>query len=188
MKKAKKDFKQKIKLWTQITISLGLILAGVSLIFVSNNKYFHFPKVVNTKVEQKENKILPSKIYIPKIEKSLNVAEGKYENERWEISDSGVSYLTSSSLPGEKGNSVFYGHNRKDLLGNLYLAKKDDPIYVLLDNGTIVKYKIVETRQIKPSEVDILQKTENNRLTVYTCSGFLDQARFVVLAEEVYKS
>lgn len=124
----------------------------------------------------------PQKLYVPKMAKILDVSDGTVEGDRWTVSDRGVSYLTSSSLPTKGGNTVLYGHNRKEVLGNLLNVNKGDAIYLILDDGGIVSYKVSETKQVKPTEVKILEETDYARLTIYTCSGFLDQARFVVFA------
>lgn len=107
MKKSKK-VNSKLKVFMHASLALLLVLIGLGLIFASNHKYLKFEKKQEkTIVINEPSKPKPTKIYIPKIEKSLSVSGGKFENERWEITETGVSYLTSSSLPGEKGNSVY---------------------------------------------------------------------------------
>ena len=54
---------------------------------------------------------------------------------------------------------------------------------VKMDNGEVIKYEVYETRTIKPTDVSILNSTSDSRLTLYTCAGFLDTARFVVLGK-----
>jgi sortase (surface protein transpeptidase) len=88
----------------------------------------------------------------------LDISDGEVVDDRWSISDTGVSYLTSSVVPGTAGNSVMYGHNKGDILGGLPM-------------------------QIKPTQVEILNQSDDTRLTIYTCSGFLDTARFVVVGK-----
>lgn len=127
----------------------------------------------------------PTKLFIPRIDRALSVSEGAYVDNRWSISEGGVSFLTTSAVPGTVGNSVFYGHNRKEILGGLSRIKEGEPVYIVMDNGEFVKYEVYETKEIKPEEVEILNQSTDSRLTIYTCSGFLDTARFVVLAKNV---
>jgi len=129
----------------------------------------------------------PFKLYIPKIAKILYVSDGYVVDNRWSISETGVSYLTSSAAPGQIGNSVIYGHNRNDILGYLPKVTTGDPIFVVLANGDYVKYEVAETKVIEPTQVEILDQTHDSRLTIYTCTGFLDTARFVVVAEQIDK-
>lgn len=126
----------------------------------------------------------PTKIFIPKMKRILYVSDGFVQNDRWAISETGVSYYTNSALPGQ-GNTVIYGHNTKDKLGGLWRVSAGDQVYIVLANGDFVKYQITETKEVKPTQVEILVQTDEKRLTLYTCSGFLDRARFVVTANQV---
>lgn len=167
-----------------------IILGGVILIAASYTKIstplFATDKKASTLQEtiDKPNLLAkPYKLYIPRLSKVLYVSAGTIVNNRWTISDNGVSYLTSSTLPGHIGNSVLYGHNKRDILGGLPKIKEGDSVYVILKSGDFVKYQVFETREVKPGSVEILENTNDSRLTIYTCSGFLDKARFVVVAK-----
>ncbi|MBI3341892.1 sortase, partial [Candidatus Curtissbacteria bacterium] len=52
-------------------------------------------------------------------------------------------------------------------------------------SGKIVKYQVSDEKEVTPESIDIINATTDSRLTVYTCSGFLDSARFVVIAKQV---
>ena len=170
---------------------LFLVLLGVALLFVANRHFL----VLSQKVERssqvaistQENQLLvkPIKLYIPKLSRVLAISDGEVINDRWMIAETGVSYLTSSVLPGKTGNSVIYGHNKTGILGGLPRLIAGDLIYIVLDNGEFAKYEVFETKEVLPSQVEILNETGDARLTIYTCSGFLDQARFVVVARLV---
>lgn len=189
-KKSKKS-KGLLGLKLQLGFSLLLIILGFVLIFFAAYKNYGFrltnqlPKSVAEQHEtsDKINKI--ASINIPKIKRDLKVEDGSYVNGRWEVSQEGVSYYTDSSLPQEGGNTVLYGHNKARILGGLVDMKKGDKIELRLDNGDIKIYEVSETKTIKSSEVSILNETEEPRLTIYTCTGFLDSARFVVIAKPV---
>jgi len=124
----------------------------------------------------------PAKLYIPSLSKILYVSNGRVQNNRWEISETGVSYYTESALPG-RGNTVLYGHNKRDILGTLPQVGLGETIYVVLENGDFIGYQVTETKVVKPTQVEILNSTDETILTLYTCSGFLDTARFVVVAK-----
>lgn len=177
----------KPRIGSHYIFSLLFVILGVILIFASvrNNstKLSSKPAVAPTQNQILQQALKPAKIYIPKIAKVLSVSDGEVIDNRWRVSATGVSYLLSSALPGESGNSVIYGHNRKDILGSLPRVAKDDLIYVVLQNGQVVKYRVFETGQISPTQVEILKDFQDSRLTIYTCSGFLDTARFVVVAK-----
>ena len=126
-----------------------------------------------------------AQLYIPRLAKILYISDGQVVDNRWTISETGVSYLTTSAIPGQVGNSVIYGHNRNEILGDLPQVVDGDPIYVILESGDFVKYQVAETKVIQPSQVEILNQSADSRLTIYTCTGFLDTARFVVVARQV---
>ena len=174
------------------TISLLSIAAGSFLLIWASFGKFSFAQFVpesNQRQDENSTNITPNpkatKLFIPQIDRALSVSDGSYVDNRWSISEGGVSFLTTSARPGTTGNSVFYGHNRKEILGGLSSLKIGEPIYIVMDNGEFVKYEVYETKEIKPEEVEILNQSADSRLTIYTCSGFLDTARFVVLAKNV---
>ena len=126
----------------------------------------------------------PSLLYIPALSRKLSISEGTVVNNRWTLSPTGVSFYSYSATPGNGGNSVIYGHNLANILGDLYLVQNGDPIYVVLTTGDIVKYRVTEEKEVTPQSIEILSQSNDSRLTVYTCSGFLDSARFVVVAKQ----
>ncbi len=183
-----KTSKLKLPAYTYLVFSLILIILGSALIFIAsvpqNVPFFLTPKSQPKSAPQISTK--PVKLYIPKIDKILYVSDGFVQGDRWEISQTGVSYLTTSAAPGTVGNTVIYGHNLNDILGYLPNVTSGDSVYVTLANGGYVKYQVTETKEVTPNQIEILnQTTTDSRLTLYTCTGFLDSARFVVVAQKV---
>lgn len=167
-----------------ILIVFGTLLIGYSVSRNFNLAVTTVPQEQST-VQVPENKAAQKikTISVPKLEKNLGVEDGSFVNGRWEVSEDGVSYYTDSNLPQDGGNTVLYGHNKERILGGLEALKAGDRIDLTLEDGKILSYEVTETKTIKPTEVDILNQTENHRLTIYTCTGFLDSARFVVIAK-----
>lgn len=176
--------------YTNFFLSLILVLIGGVFVFASTSTYFAKPFLTpspspKAQVAQVEQPVKPTIIYIPRIKKVLNISDGTYSQNRWKISTTGVSYLTSSVVPGAKGNSVLYGHNLKNILGDLPNLRKEDTIYVVLSNGEFAKYRVEEAKKIKAQQTEILNVSNDYRLTIFTCTGFLDTARFVVIAKAI---
>ena len=169
---------------SRLLLAIFFIILGAALIFLSTSLPLA-PTSPNTESQITETVAKPAKIYIPKLVKILDITDGQVRNNRWTVATTGVSYLASSALPGEIGNSVIYGHNRKDILGDLPKVAVGDVIYITMQNGDIIKYEVFEKKEIKPTQVEILNETKDSRLTIYTCSGFLDQSRFVVIAKKI---
>ena len=187
-KRSKTSRRKQVKFQVPYTIyylfSLLLIILGSAFIFWGSSRFFRLESNTQKKVDASQNKFIdkPTKLYIPKLNEVLYVSEGEAYGDRWTISETGVSYLSSSALPGSNGNAVIYGHNKDDIFGYLYLVSPSDPIYVVMASGKVEKYFVSEEKEIGATQVEILDATNDGRLTIYTCSGFLDQARFVVVA------
>jgi len=107
------------------------------------------------------------------------------DDEVWQVSEKGASHLSISANPGEKGNIVIYGHNKNNLFGPIRWLEKGDSIKVINEEEKEFLYKVVGTVQVNPTELEYVLPKEKEILTLYTCDGFLDSRRYVVLAEPV---
>lgn len=177
--------KQTIKQFTYSFLAIFLVLIGFGLVYASTNDYIQSNMIQTKYAEQTVGEVKAEKIYLPSMDRILDVTDGFVTDNRWTVSDSGVSHLTTSVTPGSTGNAVLYGHNREGVLGKLWKVQEDDLVYVVLSDGSISKYKIFERKEVKPNEVEILNNVGDSRLTLYTCSGFLDSARYVIVGELV---
>lgn len=124
----------------------------------------------------------PVAIKIKSINVSLPVFKAKLKGNVWDMTDQGVSYLESTPLPGQKGNSVFYGHDFPALLGNLHNIKIGDTVQIEQSSGKTLDFKVTKIAVVAASDLDIIKNTSDRRLTIYTCTGFLDWQRLVVIA------
>ena len=123
-----------------------------------------------------------SKIIIPSLNIDLEIIPSKITNNTWEAASQGVSYLSSSPIPGEKGNSILYGHNWTNLLGNLTKIRPGHEINIILSNREKKTFIVEYISIVGPNDTQILANTDDTRITLYTCTGFLDTKRFVVTA------
>jgi LPXTG-site transpeptidase (sortase) family protein len=165
-----------------LLIGLGLLLFSAYLVFLRHSPYLlSFEKAPTTvNVLSYES---PQSIEIPSIAVNLPIVPAIMKGNSWETSNIGVSYLSSSPLPGQKGNSVMYGHNWGHLLGNLSKVKPGQSVYIVMNNGIKQKFVVEYTAVVSPSQTYIIDNTNDSRLTLYTCTGFLDSKRFVVVAK-----
>ncbi|KKR30448.1 hypothetical protein A2715_04540 [Candidatus Woesebacteria bacterium RIFCSPHIGHO2_01_FULL_39_32] len=168
-----------------ILVILGIISLGLSLFFywqrvTPRRLSFNIDNLGESEVVGESSK--PTALLISDLGISLPIFPAKIQNGKWEATSKGVSYLSTSSIPGELGNSVIYGHNWKSLLGNLTKAKPGQEIMIYYSNGTKKTFKITHTQVVTPNQTKILDRTDDRRITLYTCTGFLDTKRFVVTA------
>ena len=182
----------KVRFFLIALTSVGLILSGSALVFaaVVNQGYGQKapsppPVSLETGEQAEENVQKPVKIYIPRLKRTLDVTDGYFADGRWVISSTGVSYLITSGQVGKTGNAVLYGHNTNGVLGGLWRVQSGDFVEVTAESGQVYKYEIFERHEVKPNQVEILNQTDDARLTVFTCSGFLDSARFVTVGKLV---
>ncbi len=169
-----------------LLIGIVCLVLGILLLFrhySPNRLAFASEKIAANFENNTQN--LPQFLTISSAGISLPIFPAKVENDNWEVSNQGVSYMVNSALPGEKGNSIFYGHNWTSLLGNLIKAKPGDLISIKFSNGMTKEFIIKYIFEVPPTESSILGNTDYPQLTIYTCSGFLDSKRFVVIANPI---
>lgn len=161
------------------------LLASAYLIYEQTNpNNLAFPDFVQEEREgQNFGRIQPVEITLPTLKKTLPIFPEKVSKDTWQTSASGVSYLSTSPIPGEKGNSILYGHNWPNLLGGLSKMKPGDRISIAFTDGSVREFVVAYTTTVNPDQVEILKSSEDSRLTLYTCTGFLDSHRFVVTAK-----
>ena len=169
----------------RFTLSLSLVTLGSLILIFSSLKNIDWKIEPTHQIQiSKKTPQKPSRIYIPQMNEILPVSDGYISGDHWVTSQIGVSYYTESALPGQ-GNTVIYGHNTAGILGGLWKVHEGDFIYLITNDGNYIKYQVDQRKEIEPTEVQILNQTEDSILTIYTCSGFLDSARFVLVAKKV---
>jgi LPXTG-site transpeptidase (sortase) family protein len=127
----------------------------------------------------------PTEITIPSIDLRLPIIPAKLEKGKWESTTKGISYLSSSPIPGNQGNSILYGHDWPNLLGNITKLKPGQKITIKYSNNKTRDFIIYSTILVSPKETSILAPSKDARITLYTCAGFWDNKRFVVVAKVI---
>lgn len=126
-------------------------------------------------------KFWPQRITIPELKIDLPVIPSTINNGVWSTTHLGVSYLATSTRPGEIGNSIFYGHNWPNLLGKLHDLSPGHTI-IVTGQGETKTFWVAKTQIVTPSQISVLASGPFPQLTLYTCYGFADTKRFVVTA------
>jgi LPXTG-site transpeptidase (sortase) family protein len=128
------------------------------------------------------SKNYPTRLIIPKTATNLPVIIAREPKVHWDTTDKGVSYLSTSPLPGMIGNTIMYGHNYTNLLAPLTYVRPGDEIIIRSSTGEQITFTVKFVTRVTPDQTNILAPTSDRRLTLYTCSGFLDRERLVVTA------
>jgi len=124
----------------------------------------------------------PVEIIIDDLHINLPIYPATIHEGAWQTTTEGASYLTSSPIPGEKGNSVLYAHNWRSLFGNLVYAKPGEKVQVVFNNNQRKTFTILYTSIVSANQIHITDPSQDTRITLYTCTGFLDSQRFVAVA------
>lgn len=127
-------------------------------------------------------KDFPLTLEVPEAAISLPVFPATVTGTTWQTTERGVSYLKSTPLPGQKGNAVLYGHNWPNLLGPLHTVKVGDRIHVTYPDRRTVDFIVTHITVVTSEQIKILDNSDDIRLTLYTCTGFLDSKRLVITA------
>ncbi len=175
------------QLLPELLVGLGVfsILISGSHWYLQQRSLSLNAELVSTyQTQAEENEVRPVHIKIDWFV-DVPIDEESYQDGQWTISEENASYLTQSARPGEQGNIIIYGHNKRSILGNIRALKSSETITLTLSDGTTRDYKISLITEVDPSRVEYLRPTDTETLTIYTCSGFLDSKRFIVQAVPV---
>jgi LPXTG-site transpeptidase (sortase) family protein len=185
--------KKEKRSFSKIAFGLALVILGFILI-VGRNRFI---EVLSTSFENEPVKIeglklanefdgkrSPKRIIIPQLQIDLEVLKSDIVNGYWEVYEDSASWGVGSGYPGEKGNQVIFAHARDGLFLPLRSIKVGTSVYVFTDS-TWHKYEVNEIKEVSPSQVEVIAPTEDETLTIYTCSGFADSKRLIVTAKPV---
>jgi len=126
----------------------------------------------------------PERIIIPGVGIDLPVKEAKVVNGYWEVFPTGAGWGIGSGYPGEKGNQVIFSHARKGMFLPLRQVRKEDNVYVLTRDKWYI-YKITDIKGVLPSQIEVVAPTPDETLTLFTCTGYGDSKRLIVIAKKV---
>lgn len=112
-------------------------------------------------------------IYIPKIDIYYPIYEG---TSPW-VLDNGVGIMEKTSMPGGNGtNCVLTAHRgtqNGDFFRHLDLLSDGD-VYYIVYNGDVLKYSVVGTDVVAPSDTSKITIEENkDKTTLLTCTPYL---------------
>lgn len=124
----------------------------------------------------------PSRLIIREANIDLAIFPAKIRRQKWDLTADGASWLDISSIPGEAGNSIIYGHNWTNILGNLTSVKPGQQVKIIFKDGSEKIFTVESTATVSPDNVTVLNQTKDRRITIYTCTGLFDNKRFIVVA------
>lgn len=128
---------------------------------------------------------IPQRIIIPNLGVDLEVKKAEIIGGFWEVFADTAAWGVGSGLPGEAGNQVIFAHAREGLFLPLQSIEVGQRVYVL-NNDSWYEYEVSEIKEVYPNQVEVIAPTEDETLTLYTCSGFQDTKRLIVTAKRLF--
>lgn len=124
-------------------------------------------------------------LYLPTVKKSIPIFEGTTDA----ILKKGAGHFSSSSMPGEKNNSILSGH-RDTYFRVLKDIKAKDPLYIQTDKGTFY-YKVRKIEIVSANDKRVLTPKSRGVLTLTTCYPFFyigdAPKRYIITADLLNK-
>lgn len=120
----------------------------------------------------------------------LRLDEPIYDNPDPSTLDQGVWLRPNGSTPDQGSNTVLTGHRwlyndpSAAVFYNLDKVKHDDKIVVVWD-GKVYVYTVRDIKTVPPTAVEVEDPTDDDRLTVYTCTPLWTAADRLVLNAEL---
>ncbi len=122
------------------------------------------------------------KIIIPKINVEIPVVYGEesiQEDAVQRALEDGVLHYPTTAEPGERGNSVFFGHSSNNILNRgkykfafvLLNQLEEGDTFMLEKDGTRYVYRVFDTKVVPPSDLSVLQPNDEHSsvATLITC-------------------
>ena len=135
-------------------------------------------------------------LFIPSIGVNAPVITAFLRDSTWDVTQLGtnIGYLQGTAWTDRPGNIVLSGHvemsdGRTGVFASLEDVQVGD-LVVLTENGQQFNYIIQEMRYVEPTDLSVVYPTDNEVLTLITCSDYnffqntYDQ-RLVVVAQRV---
>ncbi len=149
----------------------------------TNQKEQHEPAAIEKKMAVEKGVI--GKMTIDKINLETMIVPGVTQKDL----KNAVGWMTSTSFPGDKGNSAMAGH-RSHTYGQFFHRLNEvqigDTIKVETTSGTIV-YSVYDTLIVKPEDLSVLNAEKEEELTLITCEPlYSDKYRLIVKAERIH--
>lgn len=132
--------------------------------------------------EKTDEKKTPTRIIIPAVSIDLEVKTSKIVRGYWEVFDHTAAWGEQSGYPGQPGNQVIFAHARKGLFLPLKDVQMGAKVYVMTDDKWY-SYEVKEIKAVYPNQLEVIAPTTDETLTLYTCTGYEDSKRLILVAK-----
>jgi LPXTG-site transpeptidase (sortase) family protein len=187
------SFKKIKKIYKKERQGFLFLTSGIILLLIYSGWRFHQLRILSFwgkdnlvgAVSQERKGSIPVYIKSYPVGIDIKIKEAEIVKGIWQVFPDSVSHLYSSGRIGEGKNIVIYGHNKDDVFGPIRYMKEGSEIELRDEKGDKFIYKVIKTDTVKPDNLDYVTPKNEELLTLYTCSGFFDSERFIVVAKKV---
>ncbi|MFZ5437992.1 MAG: sortase [Patescibacteria group bacterium] len=172
--------KQQMNFSFAVFVAWILILWG-SFYFV---RKFFWQSYTRVKVLQNEDSFV-TEVSFPSLNINRDVVTTHVKNGEWLLVDAAANYVYESARPGDVGPVIIYGHNTPAVFGQLTQLVVGQDIIVKTASGQKFYYLVTAKKVVDPDEVGLLESNKET-LIIYTCTGFLDSKRLVIIAKPLF--
>lgn len=132
----------------------------------------------NKKTEEEISGKAIAILEIPKLELKAAIAEGvDLETIKYNL-----GHFPNTALPGEKGNFAIAGHRifpYAESFKHIDRLENGDELQVTVKGGKKFTYKVNDKFVVEPTQVEVLDKTDDATITIVTCT--LDGTQRVIV-------
>lgn len=158
-----------------ILLFLGLILISVFFVWRYHNaRILSFNTKEVAKIDSSSVKPIHIKAYPVGVD--VDIKPAVITKGVWPVFPDTAGYVINNN------NVIIYGHNKNNVLGPIRWISLGTIIEIKTSDGKLHKYKVEKVDTIDPDNLSYIEKKDEETLTVYTCTGFLDSKRLVVVA------
>ncbi len=173
---------------SHIVIAAGLLLVCASL-GISEYRRQQYENLIQSvhlqEVHASHAASPPAAIDIPSVHLNVPLAAGYIIDGIWTVSKTHALHLSNSAYPGHPGNIIVYGHNSRDIFGRLSQVQIGDEIILSAADQERYAYRITGIHTTTADDASSIAQTEEEVLTIYTCTGLFDSKRLIVRAERL---
>ena len=176
-KRTKKPNKKILPLFTFV-LSIVVVFAGFIFRYHADPIFTGYEPTsqVSPNINQPTSIAFPDKNY------QLSILPTSIRDGKWGLHRETANFLLSSSAPGQLGNIIIYGHNTQKVFAILNNLIVGDSIILKTESNQEYSYSVSEILTVIPDQTEVLAPTDHEVLTLYTCTGLLDQKRLIVKA------
>lgn len=141
-------------------------------------------RVILSGAQADTGKKTPVRIVIPDLNIDVPVKPARIVNGYWEVFQDSAGFGLGSSYPEDTGNQVIFAHARVGLFLPLKNVKTESAVYVFTQDKWF-RYTVKEIKEVLPTQKEVIAATSDATLTLYTCTGFADSKRLIIVAKRI---